>query len=435
MPANQNSDIITARSSWFRVSGRILRVCVPVILWTVIVIAAPAFIARIYHSDRAIQEDFAVYYFLALEMRQGINPYSNNVIEQSRLIGLKIHGIAGATDPPTFLVAIMGPLTLLPLHTAYWIWQCLNLACLIAAMYMLIGPGSGLSTWIRITLAGLVVLYPPVASHFWFGQSKFILLLLLVLMMRSMPSRRDALAGSALALATLMRVFPIVMSGYLVLTGKWRALRSAIVALLVGVAITIAFAGWRNCVDFIFAIPSIGNASWNTIQRDIAAQVFIFRQLQALFSHPGLNFDRIRLVVNLVVDLTIVTGTTLATIALPEREDPDSRIFGLWVATAILLLPVAWDYDLVLMLIPFSQLAVVAARGEASRRSIAMAILSYVLLIWWEFIALSQNECGFFSMLSAYLSAYWLAVDQRDSVRVPLRRMPTEILRRLTLAT
>jgi hypothetical protein len=85
------------------------------------------------------------------------------------------------------------------------------------------------------------------------------------------------------------------------------------------------------------------------------------------------------------------------------------------------------------MLIPFSVLAVVAARGEASRRAIAMAVVSYLLLIWWEYVALSANEFGFFSVLAAYLSAYWLAADQAAAVRVPLLSMPGEIWRRLAL--
>jgi hypothetical protein len=131
----------------------------------------------------------------------------------------------------------------------------------------------------------------------------------------------------------------------------------------------------------------------------------------------------------------ILAGTTLATLALPERKDPDSRIFSLWVASAVFLLPVAWDYDLTLMLIPFSQLAIVAARAEASRRALAMAVLSYALLVWWEYVALSANEFGFFAMLTAYLSAYWLAVDQPDAVRVPILAIPSEIWRRLMPAT
>jgi hypothetical protein len=90
---------------------------------------------------------------------------------------------------------------------------------------------------------------------------------------------------------------------------------------------------------------------------------------------------------------------------------------------------------LTLMLIPFSQLAVVAARGAASKRAIAMAVLSYALLVWWEYVALSANEFGFLAMLTAYLSAYWLAVDQPDAARLPIRAVPAEIWRRLTPAT
>jgi hypothetical protein len=407
--------------------GVVLRICVPTLLWTIITIAAPVFISQIYHSNRATQEDFAVYYFLAQELRHDINPYSINVIDQGRLIGLNIHGIVRATDPPTFLVAIIGPLTLLPLHTAYWIWQCVNMTCLILAMYLLIGPRSGLPVWIKFTLAGLVALYPPVASHFWFGQSKFILLLLLVLTMRSLKRNSDAFAGSALALATLMRVFPVVMSGYLVLTRKWRALGWTIAALTLGAILTVGFAGLSNCLDFLRAIPSIGNASWNTIQRDLAASVFISRQLHTWFPHAGPGFASISFLLMIAVDLLVLTATALATLALPESDDPDSRIFSLWVATAVLVLPVAWDYDLTLMLIPFAQLAVVAARGAASRRAIAMAVLSYTLLVWWEYVALSANEFGFFSMVAAYLSAYWLAVDQPGAVRVPIRAIPAEI--------
>ena len=56
-----------------------------------------------------------------------------------------------------------------------------------------------------------------------------------------------------------------------------------------------------------------------------------------------------------------------------------------------------------------------------------MAVLSYLLLIWWEYVAFSANEFGFFSMLAADLSAYWLAADQPAAVSVPLLSMPGEI--------
>jgi len=353
-----NSDLLSSR----RLTGRIVRLCLPALLWTIVGIAAPAFIIQIKHQDRAIQEDFAVYYFSALEMGHGVNPYTTDLTHTARASGFAIHGIALSTDPPTFDL-IFKALTYLPLHNAYCLWQAINLACMAVAILLLIGFGSDLRISTSLTIGALFVLYPSVASHFWFGQSKFPLLLLFVLMMRAMKRGRDATAGSALALATLIHVFPIVLSGYLILTRRWRVLGWTTATLLVGAIATIAFVGWQECVDFIAAIPSIGNASWNIIQRNLSAPVFIARLLRERSPDPGSAPHMMTLALVIAVDLLILAATTKVTIALTPRDDPDSRVFSLWVATAVFVLPVAWDHDLVLMLIPFSVLAVVASRG------------------------------------------------------------------------
>src|ERR1700689_4026484 len=160
-------------------TGRVLRIVIPTLFWTFFAIAAPTFVNQIRHRDRALQEDFAVYYFSALEMRRGINPYTTNFAQTARASGFNIHAIALSTDPPTF-VAAFAPLTRLPLRTAYLFWQTINFACMVTTIIVLIGPGSGLRIPTAFTLGALFVLYPPVASHFWFGQSKFPVLLLFV---------------------------------------------------------------------------------------------------------------------------------------------------------------------------------------------------------------------------------------------------------------
>jgi hypothetical protein len=406
-----------------------------VVLWTIIVIAAPAFVAKIKHDNRATQEDFAVYYFLGQELRHGINPYTTKITTESRLNGLNIHGITHGSDPPTFLAFLFEPLSGLPLHTAYWIWQVVNVACFCIAIYLLIGPGSGLTFSTGLTLAALAALYPPVGSHIWFGQSKFPALLLLVLTMRSLRRGQEAAAGVTLATASLVRIFPLALVGYLFLQQRWRAILYAAVAILIGGAATVALVGLDNCVSFVTAAGMLVNDSAADIQRDISTPLFIGRQLQFIAAHASPIREAASKALIISVDIVIIMATIRATLAAPDRQDPDFRIFALWVATSIFLLPVAWDYDLVLMLIPFAQLAIVGARGEASRRAIAMALLSYLLLVWWEYIALSSNEGGFLSMLTAYLSAYWLATDQPESVKVPLLSVPGEIWRRLMPAT
>ena len=429
--ANQNSHTNTNSRSNRGLAGRILRICVPALLWTIVGIAAPVFVTVMHRSDRATQEDFAVYYFEAQEMRHNINPYTTDFGLMPRSRGLNIHGIRRGNDPPTFIAFLFVPLTHVPLRTAYWIWQTLNAACLFGALYLLLGHDTGLVLIPAITLGAIALLYPAIASHFWFAQSKFPLLLLLVLMMRWANRKHEAWAGFALALSILLRIFPLVLTGYLILQHRWRILTYTVAGLLAGIALTIAAGGFENCLAFALSLSAFANDSWNGIQRDLAANFFISREIWSISPHPGAGLELIRHALIVAVDSLVIAATTRVTLKVPAGEDPDSRIFSLWVATAVFLLPIAWDYDLALMLIPFSQLAVVAARGEASRRAIAMAVLSYLLLIWWEYVALSSNESGFFSMLTAYLSAYWLATDQPAAVNVPLLSVPGEIWRRL----
>ena len=52
-------------------------------------------------------------------------------------------------------------------------------------------------------------------------------------------------------------------------------------------------------------------------------------------------------------------------------------------------------------------------------------------MIWWEYVSLSANELGFLSMLTAYLSAYWLATDQPAAAPIPLLSLPGAIWQRL----
>lgn len=415
--------------------GIFLRLCVPALLWTIVGIAAPSFVAHIYRTERAAQEDFAVYYLLGQELRRGINPYTTDFTTPARLAGLNIHGITHGSDPPTFLVLLFEPLSQLSLHTAYWIWQVVNLICFFAAIFLLIGPGSGLTPWIGFTLGALTALYPPVASHIWFGQSKFPGLVLLVLMMRWMERRHDRLAGFTLAFASLLRLFPLALGGYLLLQQRWRMFIYTGIGILVGGAVTIALAGVHNCISFIASAALLVHDRAAETQRDISVYMFISRQLHPILPYSHQLAASTARMLNFGAEFLVLSATTRATLTLPPANDPDSRIFSLWVATSILLLPIVWDYDLTLMLIPFAVLILVAARGEASRRAITMAIVSYILLIFWDYLTPARYECGFLSMLAAYLSAYWLVVDNPRAVMVPLRAMPAEIWRRLIPAT
>jgi hypothetical protein len=77
--AKQHSLTVLRQPSRRGVNSVILRICLPALLWTFVGVAAPAFVHQMRQQDRAIQEDFAFYYFSALELRHGINPYTTDI--------------------------------------------------------------------------------------------------------------------------------------------------------------------------------------------------------------------------------------------------------------------------------------------------------------------------------------------------------------------
>ena len=150
---------------------------------------------------------------------------------------------------------------------------------------------------------------------------------------------------------------------------------------------------------------------------------------------PGSSADWIRRAAIAIADAVVLGLTIRATLADANRDDPDWRIYSLWIATAIMLTPVGWHHYLVLLAIPFVQMVASAAHGRPHSRAIWMAALSYLLsaislhafsrfmvppptafqlaLPW---LARALEETSFIALLTGYIAAYWFATDLRSEV-------------------
>src|ERR1700719_3537324 len=155
---------------------------------------------------RQHQWDFSPYYVAALAMREGINPYATDLRPLGQQLGLE--GIAAPTDTPFFLLCFE-PLTWLRPAQAYWIWFAINAAALALAMGLIVRTAPPLDRRQLIALCAIVLLYPPLSNHIFFAQTQVVILLLVVVTMRALESAHDRTAGLALAVAGLLKVFPL----------------------------------------------------------------------------------------------------------------------------------------------------------------------------------------------------------------------------------
>ncbi|MEA2680215.1 MAG: alpha,2-mannosyltransferase, partial [Candidatus Binataceae bacterium] len=216
--------------------------------------------------------DFSHYYVSALAMRTGVNPYTTDLRPLGRQLGLE--GIARATDTPFFLLCF-APLTWLRPATAYWIWFAINAVALAVAMSLIVRAASRLDRRQLISLCAIILLYPPLSNHIFFAQTQIIILLLLVTAMRSIEAKHDRTAGLAIAVASLLKVFPLVMIGYMVMRRRWRALLWTVFGLTAGTAAALFAFGLERNVSFVAGTYVTRSAGFLARPANVALGSFI----------------------------------------------------------------------------------------------------------------------------------------------------------------
>lgn len=336
--------------------------------------------------------DFHTYYEGAKTLRLGGDPYLSTM-----------------HDPPAW-VFCFGVLTLLPIRQAFIVWNVIHTATLAVACWLLARQSREPALFTFV-----VLLFAPVINNFDLGQSKIEILCLLVLALYWIDRGCDCAAGATLALASLWRIFPILMLGYLAAGRRYRTLGWTAGWLAVGTASTIALVGWKPCVDFLIGLQSFDQQVLLENQNNLCLAAVILR-----------NTGSHALVIGAIV--AILAATAGASFG----EERHWRIFALWVVAAVLLLPLAWPYDMVLMLIPFASLA--AAPGSAG--ALVLLAVSYLTasMQTWLFLfghlILGLRLTSFLYPLSVHTQ--WLApvsgyLGTLIAIRGSRRELPPDI--------
>jgi hypothetical protein len=391
-------------------------------LWAAVVIAVVILIAAL--PARANKWDYSIYYSSALAMRRGINPYTTDLTPLAQSLGFELGKINHATDPPTFVMCFV-PLTLLAPRAGFYVWTAINAGAFLLALVLLFRWTPGLGRDPALALAALAILFPPVIDHLIFGQNKMLVLLMFVLMLRWMERGKDAAAGLILAFATLLRAFPMLLVGYLILMKRWRVVAYTMAGLAVGGLLTLALAGFGSTFDFLLA-PTYLTEQWRELlPGNIALGPTVSRMFWYVFGvHLGAALDWTRKIASWGAELGMLALTVKATVARPSRDDPDGRLFILWIITAVLVSPTSWFYYLVLLAIPMVRLSGAAVNERASHRALWAGVACYTLA-WLYFTGVDMRSqqltlhpnnllwrVGASPIaLLAYLSLYWFATD------------------------
>ncbi|HWX27061.1 MAG TPA: glycosyltransferase family 87 protein [Steroidobacteraceae bacterium] len=381
--------------------------------------------------------DFDAYYLSAGQLLKGMNPY----------LTTHMHDDVTVSDTPTWLLCFE-PLAKVTRITAYWTWFWINVSAVVLSIGLLIRE-LDVSRADAVIVAALLVMYPPLAENFWYGQSEIFLGLVLVLMLVALRRNHDRLAGLSLAAATLLRAYPLGLLGYLLVLRRWRALGWLGIGLVVGGAVTIALAGWDTVATFAEQIGVSTGAGLIGLSTTISEPV-------GHLKHPAnLNlgwfvkwlYDRTATrpvppyisILAVLAEVFAVVVCLLATRRI-QADDPDWRGYGLWIVTVSLISPVAYYVFLCCFLPMIAGMCAAWKRDELPKRVLYAISASYLFTTLFpsaghpltvlrrlEVLALEKNHAHIVHILSetealslamAWLAAYWFVRA------VPARAIP-----------
>ncbi len=221
-----------------------------------------------------IVNDFASYYVASKLLLQGEIPYRS--LDKHRTIELSSDEmqnwdinkkIIPAYIYPTFLAAVISPLTKLPFNQARFIWELFCLVTFFGVVgftFFLLGKQIKFD-FTSLIIIGVFFASMPTLETITQGQINYQILLLILLAFYFQKQNKPILGGILLGIATLIKVSPIIMLLYFLYKKDFKFIQSFMIFLILSLSLlyilfpNVDFTFISSVLPSISSIPSLNN--------------------------------------------------------------------------------------------------------------------------------------------------------------------------------
>ena len=257
-------------------------------------------------------------------------------------------------------------------RAAAWAWTLLGALVLLTTIVAIaredglterIRRATGLGPWLLVAAA---FGFPPVVGELVLGNVHLLLLGLLGLAwlgIRGGTVRGERIAGVAIGVAAVIKVFPGIILLWFLLTRRWQGAAFVVVGIVATTLVTLPFTGLQPWLDY----PTVlANLSAPADTRDTLAPT--------VWLAEWIGFLPARL---------IVTGVGLVVVAWAALRLTTRMSFTVAVLVSILVAPALYHHYLAILVLPFLLLL-------AEGRPIAWLAVAYLLMSGGEQTALGD---------------------------------------------
>ncbi|MGH9939838.1 MAG: glycosyltransferase family 87 protein [Blastocatellia bacterium] len=309
-------------------------------------------------DSKLCSRDFISVYLLAKSVLVGITPYL-----PLRELAAHWPDVAGCntfihpSPHPPALAVFFAPVGLLTYKSAVFLWLGLQLACLTAAVCLLMKWwGKELTPWRKFVVGAGFLSAGPVIYELRAGQLNSLLLVLLLLSWFSLRKEKDLIGGALLgAIVSLkLMIWPVII--YLLLRRRWVALVAAGLVITVTHVIAAFAIGASSVINYYLKAGPYVARFYRTDPQNVSVWTLGWRLFdQSGEPAAGQTFYPALWEAPFLVELTtyaVPTALTAIVLAVALRARLFDTAFAELICVSLLVNPVAWYHYLVIAFIP-----------------------------------------------------------------------------------
>lgn len=290
---------------------------------------------------------------------------------------------------PPFFAVVMKPLARLPFAMAYLVWTVVTVLAVVGAVLLSLSvAGVRVGARLAVMLGVGVFSYYPLWDNLFFGQISGVILFLFAAGVWLLV--RERALGSALcfALATMIKLTPVLVVPVLVIHRRWRWLAAYAVWCAALLGTSVGQAGWAAHAEFLHkALPSMSCGApvcQNTSVVAFVQEIFLGRV--PLSAHPSETIPAGACAVSRWVALGIYL-LMLGRCWAKRRHGLVARDIVVIAMLGIAVSPISWWHHSVLDLLPFIYLW-----GTGVDRAPGNRMLTVLVMV------VSTNVVGFLAL-------------------------------------
>ncbi|MDH7913361.1 glycosyltransferase family 87 protein [Winogradskyella sp. SYSU M77433] len=238
-------------------------------------------------------------------------------------------------------------------YIAKAIFNCISILLFIISVYLLYQRLGKSKRWLIVAVP--ILFFIPLRNQIMFGQTYFLVFLLVVIGYVLFEKQKRLSGSSLLVTAALLKVFPIAYGLPLLFKREWKTILTAIIVAIVFLALSIAFTGISIWETYFFEVipnaiknKSTVNFQYNAQSMDVFLKTLFVKDD---YYNPSAIFDNEQLYYALKwIYKSVVIGIAIS-LSL-SRKNELFALLSIWVVTLFLLQSRTATYAQVLWLIP-----------------------------------------------------------------------------------